>query len=124
MTKWKYNVYNGKELREFLKKYNKLNVSTFIEGCNLIYKCVLEIIHSKTFKEDEDVQFDFDVFIFEYLQGCAIIDNYDPTDDLVNLQNSEDGLYDLGYNSFDDWFNSILNAFYDLCDYFKIWVEQ
>lgn len=83
---------------------------------------MLDIINSKTFKENEDVQFEFDTFIYEYLHGCAVINKDDPTDDLIELENSEDGLYDLGYNSFDDWINNILNAFYDLCDYHMIWV--
>lgn len=65
MTNWEYTLYSGKELREFLKKYDKLTATTFVEGCNLIYKCVLDIINSKTFKENEDVQFEFDTFIYE-----------------------------------------------------------
>lgn len=113
MTNWKYNVYSGKELHEFLKKYKnkKLTATKFVEGCNLIYKCVLEIKNSEKFKENEDVQLKFDNFIHKHLRGCAIIGNDDPTDELVTLGNSEYSLLILGYGSFDIWINVVLKCF-------------
>lgn len=113
MVRWKYKLdFWGKALRE---KIN--NGGEDLESCKAtlqaLKKCYDQI---KKMAKDDWMNFESDYESLEYY--IEVLNNPDESkreDDLL------DGGFD-GNNPALDCVNNCLRAFYDLCDYYRIWI--
>lgn len=113
MVKWRYKLeFQGKALRETIN-----NGGEDLESC----KATLQVLKNcydqiKRLVKDDWWNFESD---YESLEYCIeVLNNPDES-------KREDALLDCGYigdNPALECVNDSLRAFYDLCDYYRIWV--
>ena len=113
MTEWRYKLeFHGKALRE---KIN--NGGEDLESCKDTLQALKDCYDQiKRLVKDDWWNFESDYDSLEYY-----IDVLNNPDEGAR----EDALLDGGYNGFNpalECVNDSLRAFYDLCDYYRIWV--
>ena len=113
MVKWRYKLeFQGKALRETIN-----NGGEDLESC----KATLQVLKNcydqiKRLVEDDWWNFESDYESLEYY--IEVLNNPDES-------KREDALLDGGYNGDNpalECVNDSLRTFYDLCDYYRIWV--
>ena len=113
MAEWRYKLeFHGKDLRE---KIN--NGGEDLESCKATLQALKDCYDQiKRLVKDDWWNFESDYDSLEYY-----IDVLNNPDEGAR----EDALLDGGYNGFNpalECVNDSLRAFYDLCDYYRIWV--
>lgn len=102
MTKWRYNLQNGKALRDALED-NSGTPEEIIKVLDLIKKCYEEINEAFPDEYDRD----------DCADDCSYCD--------VQIDNINDS-DDMTLDEVEEEVNYILHEFYDLCDSMKIFI--
>lgn len=112
MTEWRYKLeFQGKSLRKTIN-----NGSEDLESCKATLQALKNCYDQiKRLVKDDWWNFESDYESLEYY--IEVLDNPDKS-------KREDALLDGGYNGDNpalECVNDNLRAFYDLCDYYRIW---
>jgi hypothetical protein len=109
MAKWNYKLEEeGKEIRKLIDSEKKEEIIEHLQKC---YKKILTILNSE---DKENYEYEIEDAL-NLLDGEADMIRNNPEE-----ITSEDGW---GFNSITDLIDERLEAFYDICDEVRIWVQ-